>query len=89
MFDLDPPEEGKNMQIDEEKDLSPFHDNGIRKVLKKHGYGDEYPNSGDTVTLNYVAYNGEEMHPEYIFDSSENDKKPFVYEVCRGEYKLF
>ena len=83
LFDLDPPEAGMNMQENEEKDLSPFHDGGIIKTLKHPGHGNDYPNAGDTVTLRYVAYFGE-IAPEYIFDSSERDRKNFTYEVCRG-----
>lgn len=85
LFELEAPAQGKNMMIDEEKDLSPYNDNGIRKVLKQDGYGDEYPNSGDTVTLRYRAYYGDEINAEYEFDSSYKDNKDFRYEVCRGK----
>lgn len=85
-FDLILPEEGyaKNMAIDEVRDLSPNEDGGVMKKLTKHGHGKDYPNAGDKVTLKYVAYKGDVLAPEYIFDSSEKDGKPFVYSVMRG-----
>lgn len=84
LFELEPPVEGMNLQIDEEKDLSPYKDGGVVKIVKQQGVGNDFPNEGDKVTLRYIAYNGEVMAPEYIFDSSERDGKDFVYEVCRG-----
>ncbi|KAL4225223.1 FK506-binding protein 5 [Mactra antiquata] len=92
LFDLVATENGKNMAVDEEVDLSPVKlrsvdkelkgeskPRGIRKILKKEGNGDDYPNSGDKIKIKYKAYLGDEIHPEYFFE-----EKDLEYEVCRG-----
>lgn len=75
---------GLNMNLGEERDISPQQNNCIRKKLLKEGVREEYPNYGDSITCRYTAYLGEEEDPSRIFDSSEMNGKDFTYVCLKG-----
>ncbi|XP_048643663.1 peptidyl-prolyl cis-trans isomerase FKBP4 isoform X2 [Marmota marmota marmota] len=62
-------------------DISPKHDEGVLKVIKREGTGTEMPMIGDRVTVHYTGW----LLDGTKFDSSLDRKDKFSFDLGKGE----
>ena len=61
-------------------DVTPDKDGGILKLVKKAGFGDDYPLLDDYVTIHYIATLKNGMQ----YDDSRKRGRPFRFLVRKG-----
>lgn len=88
LFDIVRDERGCNLNVGDQADITPLGETGgvMKHVIEKGDASKEYPNYGDRITFEYFAYHGTELLEENLFDSSEQDGKPFEYECLKGKH---
>ncbi|XP_053321467.1 peptidyl-prolyl cis-trans isomerase FKBP4 [Spea bombifrons] len=62
-------------------DITPKGDQGVLKVIKKEGTGDEYPMIGDKVSVHYTGW----LQDGTVFDSSRERKDKFTFDLGKGQ----
>lgn len=90
LFELVQDPRGCNLSEGDMVDITPLGATGgvIKHVLKKGDEEAEYPNYGDKIMFDYIAYHSD-LTEQNVFDSSEKDGKPFEYECLKGMHVFF